>query len=161
MTDDILSKILSPTALIPQPVAAPSVVVRNTRQGVIRYAIADAAVMKKMEEERAIVDNRGGGKIAKSLLNMLDGNEDSLERLAFERDPSRTNEYASVYRTKLHLIPDYLLKRIAIQDSLVAAILNTRSNQMAAFGRPQPNRFETGFKIEVEESFLQGLGDVD
>jgi hypothetical protein len=40
-----------------------------------------------------------------------------------------------------------MLKRIAIQDDLVAAIVNMRAAQIQSFGRPQPDKYSTGFKI--------------
>jgi hypothetical protein len=57
----------------------------------------------------------------------------------------------------MKLLPDYILKRISIQDPLVASILLARGNQMAAFGRPQPSRDSTGYKIEVAPSYTIDL----
>lgn len=94
--------------------------------------------------------------LAKSILRVLNaGGEDTVERLAFEVDPSLNNEYQALYKGKVRLIPDFLLKRIAIQDDLVAAILNARSNQLSSFGRPQPDRFSTGFKIEPRKEVME------
>lgn len=136
----------------------PEVHQKQTQEGLVKFILGDSRVseeaMRKVDET---VGKLGGGVLAKSLLNNLNGPDDSVERLAFERDPSRTNEYASVYRAKLHLIPDYLLKRIAIQDDLVAAIINARSNHLSAFGRKQTDRFSTGFKIEVDPVFTETL----
>lgn len=95
----------------------------------------------------------------KSITNLLDGPGDSIERLAFESDPSQNNLYQSLYKTKLRLLPDEILKRIAIQDDLVAAICNARSNQISAFGRPQPDRFSTGFKIEPEPGLMERMSE--
>ena len=39
----------------------------------------------------------------------------------------------------------------------MAAICNTRSNQLAAFGRPQPDRFSTGVRIEPEPGHTEGM----
>jgi len=93
--------------------------------------------------------------LLKSIMNVLNGDaQDSIERLAFERDPTVTNEFQALFYTKTRLLPDSVLKRIAIQDDLVAAIVGVRSNQIAAFGRPQPDRFSTGFKIEPKPGVL-------
>lgn len=98
--------------------------------------------------------------LVKSILNVLNGgSEDSIERLAFERDPSTNTEYAALYRAKLRLIPNNFLKRIAIQDDLVASIINARSNQISAFGRPQMDRFSTGFKVEFRPGILDTLDE--
>lgn len=98
-----------------------------------------------------------GSPLVKSVLNVLNGPGDSIERLAFEEQPWATNTYGGLWKRKLRLLPDELLKRIAIQDDLVAAITNTRSNQLAAFGRPQPDRFSTGMKIEPEPGHTDGM----
>ena len=80
-----------------------------------------------------------------------------VERLAFETDPTASNKYHSLYKTKYRLIPDKLLKRIAIQDDLVAAIVQVRQNQMAAFGRQRPDRFSTGFVIEARQATNEAI----
>ena len=120
-----------------------------------------------MEEEKRT--RRRGPKVAKdapeppsltkSILNVLNGGKDSdsIERLAFETDPTQNNNYASIFRQKMRLIPDHILKRIAIQDDLVAAIINTRAAQVQSFGRPQPDRFSTGFKIVPDKTILQRM----
>jgi hypothetical protein len=96
---------------------------------------------------------------SKSLLNMLDGGGKSIERLAFETDPRQNNSYAGVYIPKKRLIPDEMLKRMAIQDDLVATIVNTRSAQIQSFGRPQPDRFSSGFKLVPDESILDKMSN--
>jgi hypothetical protein len=96
--------------------------------------------------------------LSKSLLNVLNGGrDDSIERLAFEIDPQQVNQYQSLYRAKLRLVPDHLLKRIAIQDSLVAAILNARSKHLQSFGMPPQDRFSKGFTIEPKPGIMDEL----
>jgi hypothetical protein len=97
--------------------------------------------------------------LVKSVLNLLDGPGDTIERLAFETDPSVNNTYQTIYKTKQRLLPDEVLKRIGIQDDLVASICNTRSNQISAFGRPQPDRFSSGYKVEPEPGYIEKLDD--
>jgi hypothetical protein len=122
----------------------------------IRLQLADVATTV----DRA--SRKKGGEppsLTKSILNLLNGpsGSNSIERLAFETDPSQNNTYAAVYHSKIKLIPDSVLKRIAIQDDLVAAIVNTRSAQIQSFGRPQPDRFSTGFKIIPDEGVLDKM----
>jgi hypothetical protein len=89
--------------------------------------------------------------LVKSILNVLDaGGKNTVERLAFETDPSLKNQYSSLYYAKQRLIPDTILKRISIQDDLVASITNARSNHLSAFGRPRPDRFSLGFVIDAK-----------
>jgi len=98
--------------------------------------------------------------LAKSILNVLNGgNGETIERLAFETNPGQTNTYAALYRNKLRLLPDSILKRIAIQDSLVAAIVNARAAQLQAFGRPQPDRHSTGFCIDPQPGILDRMNE--
>lgn len=104
--------------------------------------------------ERAVADS---SPLVKSVLNVLNGPGDSIERLAFETQPFSQNVYGALWKRKMRLLPDEVLKRVAIQDDLVAAIVNTRSNQMAAFGRPQPDRFSTGVRIEPKPRYTEGL----
>jgi hypothetical protein len=93
--------------------------------------------------------------LVKSVLNLLNGGKnDSIERLAFETDPRQNNTYQSLYRAKVKLLPDVLLKRIAIQDDLVAAIVNARASQLSAFGRPRENRHDLGFVVEPKPGVL-------
>ena len=103
-------------------------------------------------------DDNSPPSLTKSILNELNGGKkDSIERLAFEIDPQQVNQYQSLYRAKLRLIPDHLLKRIAIQDDLVAAIANARSKQMQSFGMPPKDRFSKGFTIEPKPGIMDEL----
>jgi hypothetical protein len=95
--------------------------------------------------------------LVKSVMNLLDGRHDSIERLAFTTNPTISNSYQALFRRKMRLLPDEVLKRLAIQDDLVAAIVNTRSQMCSAFGRPQPDRFSTGFKIEATPGEVEKL----
>jgi intein/homing endonuclease len=96
--------------------------------------------------------------LTKSILNILDGGDNSnISRLAFETDPSQVNNFAGVYHAKLRLVPDSVLKRIAIQDSLVASIVRARQNHLTSFGRPRPDRFSSGFIIKPNTGTLDKL----
>ena len=86
---------------------------------------------------------------SKSIINVLNG-QGHIERLAFEADPSQVNNYAGVYKSKIRLIPDTILKRIAIQDSLVSNIVRARQNHISSFGRPRPDRFSFGIHYQAQ-----------
>lgn len=96
----------------------------------------------------------GTPSLSKSLLNQLNGSEHSIERLAFEADPALTNQFSSLYKAKQRLIPDHILKRIGIQDDLVASILGVRQNHVASFGRPREDRFDIGLVLEPKKGVL-------
>lgn len=100
--------------------------------------------------------------LVEKILHSLNGNgrDDSVERLAFETNPINSTQYQSIYRAKLRGLPDYLLKRVAIQDDLIGAIDGVRCNQSFAFGRPRENRFKLGFEIKPIEGILDEQ-DVD
>ena len=111
-----------------------------TEKPVMKLYLADpnstpADDLKKIEDGPQV------SPLIKSMLAAMKEGEERIQGLAFERDPTTNNEYGAIYRQKTRLIPDFLLKRVAIQDDLVASIINARSNQMSAFGRPQPDRF--------------------
>lgn len=98
--------------------------------------------------------------LTKSILNVLDGSgKNTIERLAFEQDPSQNNLYSGLYQSKQRLIPDVVLKRISIQDDLVASIVNARSNHVSVFGRARPDRFSFGFVIDPKPGVLDRCND--
>jgi hypothetical protein len=104
-------------------------------------------------------DDKQPKSFSKSILNVLDGGKNSIERLAFEVDPSLTNTYSGVYKQKHRLLPDAVLKRIQIQDDLVAAIVNARASQVATFGRKRPTRHDFGFVFEINDGIADKLSD--
>jgi hypothetical protein len=129
-----------------EAVAKPS----ERRIRVAHDEILDQAPLSKGEEERP--------SLWKSLTNLLNGpSKSSVERLAFETDPSNLSAYQSLYRPKTRGVPDSILKRIIIQDDLVAAIVRTREVQVGAFGRQRPDRFSTGFVIEPRAGVVDRL----
>lgn len=110
------------------------------------------------EQEKAYNKARSNqSELVKSVYNVLDGPGQSIERLAFEVNPNVNNLFQGLWRRKQRLLPNEILKRIAIQDNLVAAIVNARSNQLSAFGRPQPDRHSTGYRIEPDPGYTDGL----
>lgn len=100
-------------------------------------------------------EEREPPSLRKSILNILDGGgKNTIERLAFSEDPSNQSTYQGLIKQKVRLLPDSLIKRIIIQDDLVASIVNTRANQVAAFGRKRPDRHSIGFVIEPKDDSL-------
>lgn len=95
--------------------------------------------------------------LMKAILGKLNGEPNSIERLAFEADPSAGDQYQGIYKQKVRLLPDAVLKRIAIQDDLVACIVQARSNQVSVFGRPRDDRFTPGFVIEPTKAQIQKM----
>ena len=113
-----------------------------------------------IDTPETIAKSEGPMTLSKSILQMLNGEgTDSVERLAFETDPQLVNQYQSIYRAKVKLLPDGLIKRIMIQDDLVAAIVRARETQMSGFGRPRMDRYGTGFEIIANPGVLSRLSD--
>lgn len=122
---------------------------------------------KTMESTLVFVDPmdttlqyEGEPTLVKSITNILNGgSETSIERLAFESNPSVNNNYAGLYKAKYKLLPDYVLKRISIQDDLVASIVNARGNHVGSFGRPRNDRFSLGFEIKPKTGVMENMND--
>jgi hypothetical protein len=130
------------------------------------YGLGDGEAAFHEQLAKSIVDVRTGANtdkpnLTKSILNILNGGDNHIARLAFESDPSQVNNFAGVYHAKLRLVPDSVLKRIAIQDSLVASIVRARQNHLSSFGRPRPDRFSSGFIIKPNTGTLDKLDQED
>ena len=158
----VVSEILSamPTGIRPPDKRTPLDI--NSRSGlrnVLDQRYLAKGEMPDSSLNKTMVVPRDSNTLEKSFRKFLDGPEDSIERLAFERDPQRISEFAGLYRPKIALIPDTLLKRAAIQDDLVAAIVHTRCNHLSQLGRKQPNRHSKGFVMEIDTDIDASLDD--
>jgi hypothetical protein len=121
--------------------------------------VLSGSTLKKNEPTYTI--NTGVGvvestSLEKNLRSFVDTN-DKVYRKAFEVNPQIINQFGSVYQPKQYLIPDLLLKRISLQDSLISAILLNRGTQISQFGRPLIDRYKNGYKIQIKPQFLRSL----
>jgi hypothetical protein len=114
-----------------------------------KFTFVSGSDIKKKEPETI-------EKAISSVFNPANG----IERLAYTVNPDR-QDFSGLYVQKLKLLPNYLLKRITVQDNLVASILLARGNQMMAYGRPQPKRSDTGYKIEISATHQALLTDAE
>jgi hypothetical protein len=110
----------------------------------------------EVEEAKTGVSTESGmlGMILKSL---KDSEVNKVQRMAFEIDPANsTAGHVSLYRSKISLVPDHIIKKICGPqgDELVCQILQARSNMIASFGRPRPDRFSIGFEFNELNSDL-------
>lgn len=108
-------------------------------------------------QTKVLVQANKENSLQKSVLNLL--NAGKVERLAFEQNPDEHTEYFSIYKPKLRLLPAEVIKRIAIQDDLVAAICTARANHVKAFGREQVDRYSTGYRIEPRPGVMDSIKD--
>lgn len=120
--------------------------------------IAISAIQKAEEEELAASKIEGNGEYSAKrdmshlghILKAIKGQE-NIQRMAFEVDPQSNKTGAgSVWRQKVGLTPDHIIKRIAGPqgDDLVNQILQARSNFISATGRPRTSRFSIGFEFQ-------------
>jgi intein/homing endonuclease len=124
--------------------------------GVGEQDLIDAQLQRSKVEVITLRKDSQETGLSKSILNVLNsGNE--IARLAFEVEPSSINNYGGVYRPKLRGVPDVVLKRIAVQDSLVACIVRARQGMLSAFGRPRQDRHSFGYIIRPETGLINSL----
>jgi hypothetical protein len=119
--------------------------------------VPEAGVEGGLLETLKKIEAGGGSLLAKRMLHQIGEAETEIDRLAFKRDPIQENSYGTVYAPKVRLLPDNVLKRIAIGDDLIAAIANARSNHLSVFGAPRPDRFSYGFKIQPRPGIASEL----
>ena len=103
-----------------------------------------------VDEEQLNKTEEGDGfssPLIKSIVNSIDSHK-KMVRLAFEEDPAAPNRFGGLYKDKLSLLPDRVIKRISFIDDLVASIVRTRGNQVSAFGYLLQDRFSTGLRID-------------
>lgn len=110
---------------------------------------------EEMELAQMIKNEGEENSLVKSIINTAKAND--IQRLAFEADPAVNNTYQALYIAKTRLIPDSVLKRVAVQDELVATIVRARQQHISSFGRPRPDRFSLGFVIEPNPGVLNEM----
>lgn len=86
--------------------------------------------------------------------------KNEMQGKAITRNPDLPIEEASGYKDKPGLVNYKLLRRMAMKNSIVSAIIQTRCNQVALFSRPQEDRYGLGFKIEKKDKNTE-LTDAD
>lgn len=105
------------------------------------------------EEELAKSEKNGGwytdNPLAKSLIENIKSSQ-KAQAIAFDINPQDTSKYSSLYidKTNTPLLPDLVIKKIAITDDLIAAIVRCRSNNVSAHGAPLQDRYSTGYRID-------------
>ncbi|MGH7240813.1 MAG: hypothetical protein ACREGB_00785, partial [Candidatus Saccharimonadales bacterium] len=114
-------------------------------------ALEDKDNEAENQTEKAEQNNSQSGMLGLILKSLKTQDSERVQRLAFEVDPlSQTSPYGSLYKAKINLVPDHIIKRITGPqgDELVCQILQARSNLLASFGRPRSSRFSVGFQFD-------------
>lgn len=71
-------------------------------------------------------------------------------RKALVQDPDKRNSQYG-YKPKYSLLPDQTKLLIYIRSPIVAAIIQTRINQIAEFSRPQKDKYSSGFTFGLKD----------
>lgn len=143
------------TAAFPPPPAPKPP--KRRRQYMVQADPSSGMHLSKKDQEL-----RGEARLTKSLMNLLNGGPDeSIERLAFEVDPTQAGIHQGLWQQKLRGLPNAVLKRIAVQDHLVAAIVNTRANHMSVYGRERQDRHGFGFVLAPKAEIQDNLNEED
>lgn len=93
-------------------------------------------------------------------LQKASGNSNANKKapqLAFTENPTPSDNYLGLYKSKRRLLPDEVIKLISVQDHLVAAILRARGSMMSLFGHLRKDRFDVGIEIEIKPEFFSIL----
>jgi hypothetical protein len=119
------------------------------RNSNVRFSMVDADVLEKNESGFASLEK----SVMTTLSDLQAGKQ--VHRLAFEEDPI-AKQWRGLWKPKPpHLVPDAVLKRIAVRDDLIAAVLNARAGHVKAFGRELQDRFSTGFRLEPRKGIME------
>lgn len=78
-------------------------------------------------------------------------------RLAFTENPTPSDNYLGLFKSKRRLIPDSVLKDIRITDHLIAAILRARGAHLSLFGHLREDRFDIGVEVSIKKEFYEIL----
>lgn len=67
-------------------------------------------------------------------------------------DPIAYNTMQFGYKEKFSLLDYGKMRQISYADPIIAAIIQTRTNQVAAFAKPQPDKYKVGFKVNLRDA---------
>lgn len=83
---------------------------------------------------------------------ILTPQKDSFDPKASLVDPWSYSGTAQGYKEKYSLLDYTKCRQITYADPIVAAVLQTRLNQVAAFAKPQHDKYKMGFKVKLRDS---------
>lgn len=78
--------------------------------------------------------------------------------LLFDPFVDQSNQQG-IYKLRTSFLSSALLKQVARRDSVIAAILDTRGNQVATFCKRPANRFDAGFKLVPKDKTMKADAD--
>jgi hypothetical protein len=118
----------------------------------VKFSWLDHNDLAKAEEKHESLE--------KSVLNSLDSLKrgEKIHRIAVMEDPSNRN-FQTLWKPKRNLLPDDVLKKISVQDSLVSAIWMARANHLTVFGRELQDRFSLGYILMPRKGVMEKATD--
>ena len=126
-----------------------------------KISFSTSAVQPIQDEyNEQIIKNSGGQNIMNDLIKSAIGTvnrKKTIPRLAFSENPLQYDNYAGIYKIKKDLCPSSVIKRIRVQNLLVAAILRARGNTMSMMGHLRKDRFDVGIEVNIKKEFKDFL----
>jgi hypothetical protein len=83
---------------------------------------------------------------------ILTPDKNAYEQKANLADPTNYGAMNFGYKERWSLLDYRKSRQITYSDPIIAAILQVRINQVAAFARPQPDKYKLGYKIKMREA---------
>lgn len=110
------------------------------------------------ELAKSYMDDPGAGKSIADLVGLSSGSakrtkKTTIPRMAFTEDPVTKDNYFGLFKNKKRLLPDWTIKRIRVEDHLIASILRARGNTMSMFGRIRKDRFDIGLECNIKQDY--------
>ena len=123
----------------------------------VKFDILDPNVETEMLQK---MDDNGvwtEDPLLKSIISSVSASR-KVVSLAYDFDPALPNQYSGLFFNKTYGLPDYLIKRIASTDDLVATCVRARGTHAMAFGTQLQDRFSLGYRLDPKkQSHFQDL----
>ena len=113
-------------------------------------------IQKKQDENNEVILRNAGIKttdLLRQAVGSATSNSKKIPRIAFEKSSLHKDTYAGIFSLKKDLLPPQVIKRIRVENLLVAAILRTRGNMMSMCGHPRKDRFDLGIEINIKPEY--------
>lgn len=118
--------------------------------------VSMAVLVDRSQDDDGDVDDA----LAKRELGPLDRAHRTVNRLSFVGNPYNLNaQLTGMFRLKTMGLPDPVLKRMAVSDSLVGTVILARQQQVAPWGRRQEDRFKLGLDVVPDKRVVERMSE--